>query len=114
LGNVTENRLAEHAARWASGPSATSSKSGAYGRQGDRRAWRCARKEAVAYERMGGYIDYQPEAQRTKMIDLIEERMAEIKIFLMFGPFPEPWTCLSDRLSRELVILKSLARRAPH
>jgi hypothetical protein len=41
----------------------------------------------------------------------IRERISEIGVLLMFGPFPEPYTYLSDEPSRELPILRSLLAR---
>jgi hypothetical protein len=41
----------------------------------------------------------------------IRERISEIGVLLMFGPFPAPWTHLSDRLANELVILRALLER---
>jgi hypothetical protein len=42
---------------------------------------------------------------------LIRESINEIKVLLMFGPFPKPYTHLSDRLDRELKICRSLLKR---
>ena len=44
-------------------------------------------------------------------ITIIRERIAEINVLLMFGPFPPPWTGLSEELSRERAILKALLER---
>jgi hypothetical protein len=41
----------------------------------------------------------------------IRERISEIRVLLMFGPFPAPYTCLSGHLANELVILRSLLKR---
>jgi hypothetical protein len=41
----------------------------------------------------------------------IRERIREIEVSLMFGPFPAPYKSLSDRLANELAILRSLLER---
>jgi hypothetical protein len=41
----------------------------------------------------------------------IRERISEIEVSLMFGPFPAPYTGLSDGLNRELAVLRSLLAR---
>jgi hypothetical protein len=43
---------------------------------------------------------------------VIREEIDDIEVSLMFGPFPAPYTYLSDEMRRELVILRRLARRA--
>jgi hypothetical protein len=42
----------------------------------------------------------------------IRERISEIWILLGFGPFPAPYSHLSDELGRELAVLQSLLERA--
>jgi len=41
----------------------------------------------------------------------IRERISDIRVLSMFGPFPAPYTYLSDRLAKELVILRSFLKR---
>jgi hypothetical protein len=49
--------------------------------------------------------------ERTGIKRIIRERIAEIKILLMFGPFLAPYTHHSDRLAWELAFLQSLLAR---